>query len=60
MGVEFNTENPTFGLIKPKKQNTDTQAGAQVAFNTTLEDFTKKGYIAPPGLTEGGSCFTQA
>ena len=46
------------------KGNKSNQVGAQVAINQgnftiiNPKDFTKQyGYVAPPGLTEGGSCF---
>lgn len=39
------------------KNKTNNKVGAQVAFTISQDDFTKRGYVAPPGLTEGGSCF---
>lgn len=37
------------------------QAGAFLAqVDISKDDFAKRGYVAPPGLTEGGSAFTQA
>lgn len=44
--------DPTMGINK----NKTNKVGAQVA-TINQGDFTKRGYVAPPGLTEGGSCF---
>lgn len=41
------------------KKNNKTAGAFLAQVQITKDDFSKKGYVAPPGLTEGGSAFTQ-